>query len=254
MYIDEKFLTLLKMHNCVWDPDHPENRNPFMRYKTWKRIGQQMQGWQVTKCKKKYRELRDELRRIYTQKCEEKDLPLKRRLDFLKKSFRNLPPEVPQLGSHRSGSVRGRPPGSSNRVVNLRNRSVSLLEPAVDPLFLDPDEMYDDSEVKTEDFPSDLATLRIVEPRETTTRNEDFEIRSVRSMFPNAVNGFSSNSREVEEQRLPQVPSVRLPSPKPSGFTLALDEKLRLLPPRVRIKLERDIFLMVSDEVAKLFD
>uniref|UniRef100_A0A1B0DHN0 Uncharacterized protein n=2 Tax=Phlebotomus papatasi TaxID=29031 RepID=A0A1B0DHN0_PHLPP len=264
---DDKFVALLKLNSVLWDPNHKDYKTTVVREKTWKHLSEKM-GMSVLKCRSKYKEMREKYRtevmKVTRKGGEGYDPNLKQQLDFLKISFKNLPnvPNHTGLSFRRnsllqaSSNPRRSTPSSLRATPSIQFSS----DPSVDPLFLDPDQMSNSS-LKIEDFPSDLATLRIVEPTangslDNALKGDNLEILSARSLRPNNPSHHNRSQRDVEEYiRLPQVPQTnhhqRHQQHHPSGFVLALDEKLKLLPPKLRYKLEKDIFLMVSDEVSK---
>ncbi|XP_059622120.1 uncharacterized protein LOC132265446 isoform X1 [Phlebotomus argentipes] len=246
--INNKFVGLLKANRCLWDLNHPGNQCTELKSVVWEDVAFRMK-WSASQTKEEYAKLRA----VY--QCNQKlrnlrnsgNLNLLDKLSFLSKSFPKNVVKKPIAIKADRGSPAIEDSQNSSYSGNHENSTGSSFD-RVNPMefvFLDPNDMVS--------IPGQTEGLQ----EQAIPRNDDLSIRSVHSLYPNASNGFSNQSTHVEEQSLPQVASVvvpwTLPSSQPSGFTLALDEKLRLFPPRARIKLEKDIFEIVSNEAAQLF-
>ncbi|XP_055696256.1 uncharacterized protein LOC129797558 [Lutzomyia longipalpis] len=249
---DDKFVCLLKANSCLWDPNHKDYKNTAVRQRAWKYVAERA-SWSVPKCRNKYKELRDKYRNeIRGKRAVNGGESVAKQLDFLRKSFKNLPivsttTASKDLNVHVNSSVRSL---RSTPCIQQSDQTV------VDPLFLDMDQLSNAS-LKIEDFPSDLASLRILDPtevfvngsKEVPEKNEEFDEMPL--VCPLRTKGAR---KETDEARIPAVvPQSSQQSYQPSGFALAIDEKLKLLPPRERNLLEKKIFVLVADEVDKIF-
>ncbi|GAB0091499.1 hypothetical protein DMENIID0001_063510 [Sergentomyia squamirostris] len=264
----EKFAAILKINSVIWNPRHKEYRVNAVRERAWRNVSRSMDCG-VLNCRNKYKTIRDQYRRVLSKEArgEEVSWPLKFKFGFLRRTFKDIPLDDDEESEQDSFDQNT---SASYKMEHMEQRSDELRTPEV-------------TEIETDDREDPLQTRRngfiqIPEPsplhsfpqqQQPFQRRDNIEIVSAESLRnptirvvhqrpSNDNNNIYNDYNGHNSSHVSQVSNVTSvgshSSQQPSAFCLALEEKMKVLPPRIRNKLERDIFVMVSNEVIRLYE